>query len=190
MPRIDTNTGLKQCSKCKAFKEATAFSLRSTPDGLHYWCKACVSADTMKRYHTDPLYHQQANRRSIDHFKAKYARDPEFKRQHNRQTSAWSRARYATDPIFRQWKLDYHAAYKRKAIRDGTLTSSILWRLYCTWTGMCPFCLTVAEPSLDHIIPISQGGLHSLSNVQLMCKMCNSSKNDLTMDEWLSRRTT
>lgn len=33
-------------------------------------------------------------------------------------------------------------------------------------------------PSIDHIIPISHGGVHQLSNVQLAHRICNSMKSD------------
>lgn len=36
---------MKTCSKCKTAKPLNAFNnLKSTPDGLSYWCKACNSA--------------------------------------------------------------------------------------------------------------------------------------------------
>lgn len=31
-------------------------------------------------------------------------------------------------------------------------------------------------PSIDHIVPLSRGGLHAWSNVQLACRICNSKK--------------
>lgn len=33
-------------------------------------------------------------------------------------------------------------------------------------------------PSIDHIIPLSKGGLHAWSNVQVACRICNSLKSD------------
>lgn len=33
-------------------------------------------------------------------------------------------------------------------------------------------------PSIDHIIPLSQGGRHAWNNVQLACRKCNSRKSD------------
>ena len=40
-------------------------------------------------------------------------------------------------------------------------------------------------PELDHIIPLSKGGSHTLDNVQLLCRQCNSEKSDKLPDEWL-----
>jgi 5-methylcytosine-specific restriction endonuclease McrA len=34
------------------------------------------------------------------------------------------------------------------------------------------------SPELDHIIPLSKGGLHAYNNVQLLCRRCNSIKSD------------
>lgn len=40
-------------------------------------------------------------------------------------------------------------------------------------------------PHLDHIIPLSLGGLHTKANVQCLCRYCNLSKNNRIQQEQL-----
>jgi 5-methylcytosine-specific restriction endonuclease McrA len=49
--------------------------------------------------------------------------------------------------------------------------------------GVCKYCGGIAN-SIDHIIPISRGGKHSLANIQLICWHCNRAKNSFLPDEW------
>lgn len=47
--------------------------------------------------------------------------------------------------------------------------------------GRCSRChkpMAKDEATGDHVIPISQNGPHSKSNIVAMCRPCNSSKND------------
>lgn len=37
---------------------------------------------------------------------------------------------------------------------------------------------------IDHVIPISRGGLSTLANLRVVCVICNASKKDQLMDEW------
>jgi 5-methylcytosine-specific restriction endonuclease McrA len=45
-------------------------------------------------------------------------------------------------------------------------------------------------PELDHIVPLSRGGVHSYANTQCLCRVCNILKGDklmqVFMDEWLA----
>ena len=42
--------------------------------------------------------------------------------------------------------------------------------------GICGSAVTIADQSLDHIIPLARGGTHEPGNVQLAHRRCNSSK--------------
>lgn len=46
----------------------------------------------------------------------------------------------------------------------------------------CLKCGTEKRLSIDHIIPISKGGLNELDNLQCLCVSCNSKKRDKTID--------
>jgi 5-methylcytosine-specific restriction endonuclease McrA len=37
------------------------------------------------------------------------------------------------------------------------------------------------EATIDHIMPLSKGGLHLWSNVQLLCRRCNTAKRDIVL---------
>ena len=37
----------------------------------------------------------------------------------------------------------------------------------------------------DHVVPVSRGGSHDLSNLVTACFTCNRSKRDKTVEEWL-----
>lgn len=59
----------------------------------------------------------------------------------------------------------------------------------------CPGCRRSFEREyldlmdVDHIVPRSRGGPHSWDNVQLLCRTCNSSKQDSTLTLFLQRKT-
>jgi 5-methylcytosine-specific restriction endonuclease McrA len=47
----------------------------------------------------------------------------------------------------------------------------------CLWCGKSDIKLTI-----DHVIPITKGGLNLISNIQPLCSRCNSKKNNKTID--------
>lgn len=52
----------------------------------------------------------------------------------------------------------------------------------------CTYCPTrTYDMQMDHVIPLSKGGPHCLSNVTPACGPCNGSKHDSTVEEWRAR---
>ncbi len=41
-------------------------------------------------------------------------------------------------------------------------------------------------PELDHIIPLSKGGEHTMANTQCLCRICNGLKSDKTMEVFVN----
>lgn len=52
---------------------------------------------------------------------------------------------------------------------------------------LCPYCnktLTLADVSLDHIVPVARGGNVGLHNTHFICKADNKAKGEMTHGEY------
>ena len=47
----------------------------------------------------------------------------------------------------------------------------------------CSYCGSTKDLQVDHIVPISKGGLHCGQNIQQLCKTCNIRKSDKVESE-------
>lgn len=50
---------------------------------------------------------------------------------------------------------------------------------------LCNLPISFGDDSLEHKIPISRGGNNDYSNLGITHKICNSRKNDKTLEEWI-----
>lgn len=77
----------------------------------------------------------------------------------------------------------------KRIYRNGCPDLSVtLTKLYMRDGGICQICGKAIDfdrdsnaddyPSIDHIIPLSKGGLHKWDNVQLACRRCNYIKGN------------
>lgn len=140
------------------------------------------------------FYHRNKDRMDADS-RAKY--------QHNKPrvlatTKAWYDAnkerKAATAALWRQANPETVAAINsanraRRRNAPGRFVKADIDRLWDEQCGICaaPHCDTplVVSCTVDHKQPLSRGGSNWPTNLQLLCKPCNSSKHDKTMDEWL-----
>lgn len=87
-------------------------------------------------------------------------------------------------------------ALRRSALKEGDVVDPNLVFAEASWK--CQFCgvdtpeslrgtWEMNAPELDHIVPLSRGGLHVRSNLQCLCRACNLFKSDRTMSEMVAR---
>lgn len=64
------------------------------------------------------------------------------------------------------------------------------WRRLCQrHGGRCYYCGSVKPLTMDHVVPVSRGGQHSIGNLLPACGPCNATKHHRTIMEWrLGRR--
>jgi 5-methylcytosine-specific restriction protein A len=76
---------------------------------------------------------------------------------------------------------------KRERDLAKTLRNSSWWQNKIANGCQCYYCgndLTAKSATMDHLLPISQGGKSTKNNVVPCCKSCNSQKRDLSFIEW------
>jgi 5-methylcytosine-specific restriction endonuclease McrA len=74
----------------------------------------------------------------------------------------------------------------RKHVRRITTSEFIVLpkemkRLYAS---PCSNCGSMKNQTVDHIVPLSRNGRHSIGNLQTLCFSCNTRKNTRTIMEW------
>lgn len=81
-----------------------------------------------------------------------------------------------------------HMRRARNVGADGSYEPEDIARLLHAQNGTCNGCRTDIwkKYTVDHMAPLSRGGSNWPSNLQLLCKRCNSAKNDRTMEEWIA----
>jgi 5-methylcytosine-specific restriction endonuclease McrA len=78
----------------------------------------------------------------------------------------------------------------RKKGNGGSFTIQEFLHMQLVQGGECAYCMGLYHPhalTIDHIIPIAQGGRHEAANICLACEKCNKSKNNRTPDQWINR---
>ncbi len=78
---------------------------------------------------------------------------------------------------------------KHKALMQGASISDFTdydWRdLLFLYDHRCAYCRTdKKELTQDHVIPLSRGGDHTITNIVPACQSCNSRKGTKTLEEW------
>ncbi len=78
---------------------------------------------------------------------------------------------------------------KRRALRrDATdpsqpITTAVIAERLALFGG-CAYCGKDKKLEIEHVVALSDGGLHVPSNLVGACRSCNSSKNDKPVEEW------
>ncbi len=82
----------------------------------------------------------------------------------------------------------YKAKYRATKKGNGGSFTSLEWECLKRNYGYLCICCLRPEPEItlvpDHINPISNGGTSDISNIQPLCKSCNSWKSNKTWQLW------
>lgn len=112
----------------------------------------------------------------------------EYLAAHRDEIMAQMRTRRRANPyVHRNSNHKYRA---NKKGNGGSVTNQELDALSLAQAGVCAYCEFQYHPdelTIDHIIPLDQGGRHEIKNICLACGVCNFSKGNRTPEQWTDR---
>lgn len=161
----------KTCTKCGQTKFLNAFyASKRYKNGYRPQCKRCLN--DASRY-TKSFYYLN-NQEAIKSKVSSYRAD-------NKDLIASSKKEWQkSNPD----KVLAYATKRRKLMGQNGIfyvSRSEIQKLY---RSPCFNCGSSDRIEIDHVIPISRGGTHSIGNLLPLCKSCNASKGNKTFTEW------
>lgn len=160
---------IKTCLKCGIEKVLTEFCLhKGHKDGRSSWCRVCTRV-VIKAYNKSDvgkkwwrLYSASEKRKKINR---KYNTSKKGKENSHRGKQK-------------------HRALKLNAT-IGPIDEAAI---YEQCGNKCTYCGSKEKLSLDHVVALAAGGVHTQENLTVACKSCNSSKGAKPVAEWLAAR--
>jgi 5-methylcytosine-specific restriction endonuclease McrA len=172
---------MKVCTTCKVKKSFYDFYKdKRKKDGLYPRCKSCHLKCTKKYYdnNTEKIRsnykkYYYNNQEAISKTNAKW-------RDNNRDRISRTSSTWAKNNL--EKRRGYWQKYRSLKVNNSfEISSSEIKKLY---NSDCFYCGASEDITLDHVIPLSRGGRHSIGNIVPACGKCNYSKNNKTVIEW------
>ena len=169
---------MKTCSKCLAEKaESDFYSIKRTGK-LRSSCKSCYNLAAKKHYAENIDDYKERNASHYQNNKEYYAKKDRRWREENRERSSQITLEY----FKRNPHVSAQMSAKRRAkIRNQTpeLTAEQKNYIdYLYWLAKDLRAVSGEDYHVDHIHPLSKGGLHEPSNLQILPKDLNLRKSD------------
>lgn len=106
--------------------------------------------------------------------------NPKYREASIARTKAWAQAH----PDMRREQAR-RAKAKRRGARVDYIQGSTLVALIQEANGRCAYCDEERSLTVDHIVPVKQGGMHAITNMVMACRSCNSSKGAKNAIDWI-----
>jgi hypothetical protein len=154
---------MKTCNTCKTEKPLSDFNKCARyKDGHQYVCRECKRAYNQRTKEQRAEWKRGYRAANLDKVKAyNNAYNAQYKREH--------------PEIVRRH------AQKRRALeisQAGIMPLRLEEFLDNFYGHYCFKCGATEDIQLDHIVPLSKGGLHCVNNVQWLCAYCNNVKGN------------
>lgn len=183
---------MKTCKKCGVEKEIDCFPVRKSGsiDGYRGVCKECKNKDRRKYYTENKTAILESNKKSYFKNHEYYL---EYRKNHYIENIDWYKTRNRSEE-YKEAKKEYYSKIKhtekyksarrivtqnRRKNTIGVLEQEEIKSLIKSEGGFCFWCGSVIkEYHLDHVYPISKGGINHIDNICISCENCNKRKSN------------
>lgn len=184
----------KACTKCGQIKNRLDFHKdKSRSDGLFPQCKICVNTRMLEytREHAEEnrakskaWYHANKDRayaskkaRLAENKYETAAYQKNYRIKNKTKSQSYARKYYQEN---KERFLDFGHRRRARMSDRRKVTKKEIIRLL---EQPCLYCGAPSE-HIDHIVPLSRGGRHSIGNLTGACASCNLSKGSKFITEW------
>lgn len=161
----------KLCSMCREWKSLEQYSKnRTKSDGRDTRCKSCKSST------------EKARRREGKGAKRDYS--PEAVERRRAQAREYARMRQRTSRTYLlRHLLRLHGLDDDLQLLPTVTLTDGQWHAMQQWfEWKCVCCDEEVRLTMDHVIPVSLGGVNHITNIQPLCLKCNSTKGNRIRD--------
>lgn len=179
---------MKHCSTCKLAKTATEFyKSKKSLDGLCHTCKICSLArskhwrenNPLRKLRVDATYRENNREELRKYFQAYYASNKEKRWHVQMQWRKNNKEHFKF--IARQ-----QSARRRSLEKVGKITKQEWQDRLAEYNYHCAYCLKPFDNlEMEHMLPLSRGGTHTIDNIVPACRTCNGTKSSKTLLEIL-----
>lgn len=192
-----------KCKKCNIEKEDCKFYKRSS-GYIYKVCDQC-KATSLRDYYGNNK--DKFNRDNLKHSKKYYQNhSAKIKLRNKNKRLADPDAAKKQDAKFYQnniigrraavkkWKISNpekarnHCRIRRARKKNAIIEFFTTEQLIKKYGNNCFYCLNGSFEHLDHYIPLSKGGSHTLENVRPSCQKCNNKKYNKLPTEFVEHK--
>ena len=137
---------------------------------------------TYYQNHSDKIKLRNKNKRLADPVGAK-----EQDAKHYQNNIIARRAAIKKWKIKNPEKAKNHCRIRRARKRNAIIEVFTTDQLIEKYGNKCFYCITGNFEHLDHYIPLSKGGSHTLENVRPACQKCNNKKYNKLPDKFVEK---
>ena len=175
----------RACTNCNVEKPKSDFHKDSrSPGGLRRQCKTCRSSHMSKFYASkaDEVKARMSEYRAANPDRVRESERKRYAKHRDKRIALAVDAVHARRARMFSGEVDKGITAKRLRERDG---------------DECCYCGVVLDferkprgqgvghgATVEHVVPISQGGAHVWANVALACRDCNFGKGSMSLEDW------